>query len=408
MSMLLQRQLPRIAAAVVCAAASVGVSATQHLVAPGEDWSRLASRVKPGDEIILMPGRHKPASFTDLRGEANRPIIIRSVTPDAPAVIVADSAGIEFIRPFAVILQDVQITAGTRAGIRATDGESGDGVVGDPFQSGFRVRRVSISRIGPEATSDAVRIWGLADVQIDQLTVVGWGGAAVEIVGCREVTIERSRFLGDSDFEQVSGVEVRGGSQAVSMIDCVFRDCGDASIALGGPSARREFRPALPDVPDPKRPRFEASRIQVDRCEVVGGRTSIALIGAQHVVINACTIVNPEESLFRFATTDPNIPVSQNDHVTLDANLFAWKPATLRALFAADDTARPAALNITDNLWWSPGESPQLAGRFPAEPALPQTLEVDPRLDRDFRPTDPAATPYGRHAGGGAVTHVPD
>jgi hypothetical protein len=408
MSMLLQRVLPRITAVVLCAAASIGASATQHLVAPGEDWSRLASRVKPGDEIILMPGRHKPASFTDLRGEANRPIIIRSVTPDAPAVIVADSAGVEFIRPFAVILQDVQITAGTRTGIRATDGHMGEEVAGDPYQSGFRIRRVTISRIGPEATSDAIRIWGLADVQVDQLTVHGWGGAAVEIVGCREVTIERSRFLGDADFEQVSGVEVRGGSQAVSVIDCVFRDCGEASIALGGHSARREFRPSLPEAPDTKRPRFEASRVQVDRCEVVGGRTSFSLIGAQHVVINACTIVNPGASLFRFGATDPNAPVSPNDHVTLDANLLTWKPATLQALFAADDTARPATLNITDNLWWSPGESAQLADRFPVEPALPQTLDVDPRLDREYRPTDPAATPYGRHAGGAAVTRVPD
>ena len=40
--------------------------ATQHLVSPGEDLELLDERLKPGDEIILMPGQHRPGRPTDL------------------------------------------------------------------------------------------------------------------------------------------------------------------------------------------------------------------------------------------------------------------------------------------------------------------------------------------------------
>lgn len=46
--------------------------ADQHLVSSGQEWSRLAGVVRPGDEIVLLPGVHRPATLFGLPGGAGR------------------------------------------------------------------------------------------------------------------------------------------------------------------------------------------------------------------------------------------------------------------------------------------------------------------------------------------------
>ncbi len=95
--------------------AGESATGTQHLVAPGHDWVSVAARVRPGDQIVLMPGRHRPGTLKGLEGTWAKPIIIGGLSPDNPAIIVAERYGIRLRRPRHLILQNLRITGATRS-----------------------------------------------------------------------------------------------------------------------------------------------------------------------------------------------------------------------------------------------------------------------------------------------------
>ncbi len=47
----------------VVLAGTTRVEGTQHLISPGEDVRGLSKQIRPGDEVLLLPGRHDPAVF---------------------------------------------------------------------------------------------------------------------------------------------------------------------------------------------------------------------------------------------------------------------------------------------------------------------------------------------------------
>ncbi|MEY3022251.1 MAG: Chondroitinase, partial [Planctomycetota bacterium] len=56
-------------------------------VTAGDDWSTIAARAKPGDEIVLGEGIHRPVVLEGLAGTADAPIVIRPAKAGALAEI---------------------------------------------------------------------------------------------------------------------------------------------------------------------------------------------------------------------------------------------------------------------------------------------------------------------------------
>lgn len=72
-----------VAAVLACSAAACG-QGRQHAVRPGDDYRATLRRLRPGDELVFLPGVHERAAMLELNGTADRPITLRGR---------ADSAG---------------------------------------------------------------------------------------------------------------------------------------------------------------------------------------------------------------------------------------------------------------------------------------------------------------------------
>lgn len=378
-------------------ALAMPVGATQHMVSPNDDWSKLASRLKPGDEVVLMPGRHIPVYFEGLAGTEQKPIIIRGFKNDFSSYIDAREHGLHLARPQFVIIQDVRILGATGNGINIDDGgtQRDDNPDSEPWVANIRIRRVEVLRTGPSGNTDGIKLSGLRGGRIEECTIEGWGGSAIDMVGCHDITIERCTFRGLIDYAQDSGVQAKGGSQNIRIADCEFHEAGQRAINAGGSTDLRYFRPAVADDA-PLQSRSEALGIQIERCLFVGGDCAIAFVGSDRVTVQQCTIVRPRMWAFRILqeTTDPRFGPAQRG--TIGRNLIVWDGSTLKELFNIGPETDAASFIFEDNLWWAEGVEAQPDLILPGQLAFPQITGLDPHLNEQFLAMESAALIYGR------------
>lgn len=367
-------------------------NATQHLVSPGQDWSRLHDRIKPGDEIILMPGPHRPAFFQDLHGTPEQPITIRGFSEEHPGLITAQSFGLQFSRPRHVILQDLIISGARGNGINLDD-QDGQQSIGEPWTADVMIRRVKVLRTGPSGNTDGIKLSGLRNVRLFECTVEGWGGSAVDLVGCQDVTIESSTFRGLREHAQSSGIQIKGGSTRVRVTQCRLENAGLRAINLGGSTDLKYFRPPVAESAKVDS-QFEATNVVIERCVIIGSDCAIAFVNSRGASIRQNTIVNPKLWVFRILqeTRDPRFGPSEGG--TIGGNLIVWQEGKLAELINVGPSTRAEALMFEENVWWSPDLKPSQIERLPGRQLLPQ-LTVDPTLDDDFRPQNPEVSGLG-------------
>ncbi|MCL4210662.1 MAG: right-handed parallel beta-helix repeat-containing protein [Phycisphaeraceae bacterium] len=369
--------------------------ATQHLVSPGDDWSRLAPRLKPGDEIVLMPGRHIAAYFEDLHGASDKPIIIRPLSRDHPVLIGAREQGLHLVRPRHVIIRDIQVVGASGNGINMDDGGIDPDKTPDaqPWPANVRLERVSVLRTGPVGNHDGIKISGLSGVYLIECIVEGWGGSAVDLVGCKDVTIERCEFRGLLDFSQDNGVQAKGGSTDITILECIFRDAGKRAINAGGSTGLRFFRPPVPVDAAPGS-RFEAERITIERCLFVGGDCAVAFVGARGVTVHACTVVNPRMWAFRILQETDDSRFGPCQRGVLTSNLVVWNQETIRQPWNIGPGVDAGSFVLESNLWW--GGEGQRRLELPGRVGSDEVTDLNPLLDEKFRPQAPGARGYGR------------
>ncbi len=369
-----------------------GAQATQHLVSPGQDWARLIDRVRPGDEIILMPGPHRPASFQGLHGTAEEPIIIRGFSEEHPGLIAAQSFGLHLSRPKHVILQDLIVTGARGNGINIDDQAQNEGI-GEPWVADLLIRRVKVQRTGPAGNTDGIKLSGLRNVRLQHCTIEGWGGSAIDMVGCQDVTIEASIFRGLREHAQSSGVQMKGGSARIRVLSCRFENAGLRAVNLGGSTDLRYFRPPVV-IDAPVDSQFEAEDVTVEQSIIIGSDCAVAFVNARRATVRNNTIVNPRMWVFRVLqeTRDPRFGPSEGG--TIGGNLIVWEAEKLNELVNVGPNTRANAMRYEENIWWSPDIRPLQLDRLPGESLLPQVV-IDPGLNADFMPTNPDSFGFG-------------
>jgi hypothetical protein len=377
---------------VITAMIASPASAAQFLINPGDDWATKASKARPGDEIILLPGRHRGATFDRLAGTPEAPITIRGASVQKPAIIAAQLDGIRVKQGAHLIIKDLQITGGSASGIWISGAQPGS----PPERSrNILINNVAISKIGPRGQRHGVFLSALNDVRILGLRVEGWGGSAIEITACNDVSITTSTFRGLEDHTQFCGVRARAGAERISITDCRFDNAGDFVICMGGKSSPDDFVPPVaPEAPTASIP--EVANMQVDRCKIIGGMCPLALIHAEHCALRASTIVRPHRCVIAVLNESPDVRVKPSARNTFGYNLTVWQSGDLTRLAEIADGANDAVA-LEDNLWWS-NETPEdraKLGPLPGKDPLRQVFDVDPKLNEGFKPSEPAAQAYG-------------
>jgi len=399
MSHLWSTRVFRFAAVVMLAMAGGGGSsawAGQHLVAPGDDWAMLVPKIRPGDEVILMPGRHRGASIELLTGTPDKPITIRGGDPENPAEIDAGKDGIRLKQAANLIFKDLSVSGGTVSGITISgppalaEGET-------PTPQRIQFRNVTIKRIGPKKLRHGLSLTGLEDVRIQQCRFEGWGGSAIEIVSCRDVVIEECRFLGVKDFAQENAIRVRAGSDRVRIEKCRFENAGTRVVCLGGPSLMIDFTAALPERMPKDTKLFEVQRANVEGCTFIGGQVPVVFSNAEDCVARNNTIIRPTYCVFAILAEQVDPRFGTGTRCIWGYNLSVWDPGDIQRMVEFGPGVNRELFFLEENLWWSAETPEQRAklGKLPGKGNPPQLMTVDPKLDDNLKPTAQPARGFG-------------
>ncbi|UCD73898.1 MAG: right-handed parallel beta-helix repeat-containing protein, partial [Phycisphaerales bacterium] len=282
-------------------AAATAAQARQHLVNAGSEWQKLDGQIKPGDEIILMPGLHKPAVFRNLQGTADGRIVIRALDQSHPVKIEADRYGLRLQSPRFVTVRDVQIEGATVCGLlidnqvvddwrplrKTDDGE--EETDGEP-PAQIILQRVSISHTGPTGKRHALEARGVGGLRIVDCRFNAWAGSAIEIIGCSDVNVLNCNFTGQDDHSQTDGVRVRAGSARVLVDHCRFDHAAARCVSIGSASEVEDFRPPIAEDARPGSV-FEAQQVTVTYCIFTGGGIPFYLCHADRSSIRNNTVL---------------------------------------------------------------------------------------------------------------------
>lgn len=361
----------------------------QHLIRPGDDWQSLESRLRPGDEIILMPGNHRAASFDRIAGSPKRPIVIRGADPANPATIEAGREGLRIKSPAHVVIRNLIVSGATVSGINLEAPE--DGAAGH-----VRIENVRISKTGPRGLRHALSLRNLTNVQVKDCLIEGWGGSAVEIITCTEVVIEGCTFKGLDDHAQQVGVRVRALSSAVEINDCRFDQAGTIAVAMGAASHARDLPSAKIEAAKDGS-LAEATNVRVQRCSIIGSQCGVAFVNAQDCAVRNTAFVRQKRCVLALGAEHTDARFTPGGRNAFARNVVVWEPGDLQRLAEVGPLVDPSKFILDANLWWSTqsGEERVKLGPLPGKEILPQVYDVDPSLDDFQRVTAAAADGFG-------------
>ncbi len=380
--------------------ATAPAAGTQHLVSPGNSWQDVADRARPGDRIILLPGRHRPASFNGLKGAPGKPIRIGGLDPRNPAIIMARREGLRLQQPQHVIIENLVITGATISGL-VINGGRGQGETREPWPAHVTLRNVTVQRTGPRGDRHAIDLTGLSDLQIEDCHVEGWGGAGINLVGCHTVAISKCTIKGLAGHSQSVGIMIRGGSTGVRITDCVIEGATERCVSIGGRTDVADFWPTIPDDA-PAGSRFEARAVKVLRCVLVGSECPIAFVSCDDAHVSYTTIVRPRRWVTSLLKVHDDARVALPHGAVFGNNLIVWEPGDLEQPVHIGEGIGPKPLFLDANLWWSP-EQPEQLEQLLDSPNIrhrPQITRIDPKLDERLRPTEKRAWGFGAHRSG--------
>ncbi len=368
--------------------------ADEYPVLPGESWSHLAEKVGPGDVIVLLPGKHLPGSLSGLSGTEDAPIVIRGAKGEEPAVIVAENTGLHLQRPRWVVLEDLVIVGAKRNGINIDD-QDGSRTVGQPWDAQLVLRRVTVRETGPRGNADGIKLSGLRGVRLEDCLVEGWGGSAVDMVGCHDVVIEGSTFRGMDGYSQASGVQAKGGSTNILISGCRFEDAGTRGVNLGGSTGIQFFRPPVPKDAEAGS-WWEAEDVVVEGCVFIAGDSAVAIVGARGAVVRRCTIVGTRRWPFRLLQETQDARFGASEGAAVSDCIIT--PESMRAAVNVGGGTDPGAFSWGQNVWWAQGlDAGRLQRSLPGEVVADQIVR-DPRLNDELQPREASLQRFG--AGG--------
>jgi len=351
----------------------------------------------PGTVIRLAAGRYQPDVFmANLQGTAERPIVIEGADPDRPPLFEGGTTGWQLSDCAHLVLRNLAMRGQRGNGLNIDDGGSFDTPSHHVVLEGIHV-----ADVGPVGNFDGIKLSGVVDFTIRDCTVEGWGGQAIDMVGCHRGVIDGCTFRGKPGYSQSTGPQTKGGSSRIAIRRCLFLDAGSRSVQLGGSTALAYFRPlgAL----------YEARDISVEGCVFVAGQAPLAFVGVDGAVVRYNTIYQPGKWVMRILqeTTEPGFAPCRNGR--FERNLVVFRRADLQASVNIGPRTQPESFVFADNLWYCT-DRPQAS-----RPDLPAAetgglYGIDPRLTSleqgRLRPQNPQAAPFGAAAWPGPAEHA--
>ena len=365
-------------------------------VTAGDDWSALAARAKPGDEIVLGEGIHRAVVLEGLAGTADAPIVIRPAKAGALVEIAPDREAIKLVDARHVRIERILVRSARRAGI-VVEGTGPDasldvtltdilvqGVRGIAEEAGLVVRRT--------------RGFAIARSRLESCT-----GAGIHLEAATEGSIERCQVIARAEQPTAHGLLLGEGVRGVTVDGVVFGTeitsaltigvppkppVGDGSGAPAEPAADPASEPAGEARPSRATPAASlvasVEEVAISNCRAVRVGTFVAVGSARTVTLRNSTVQDPHDAIYRLVRVEPG---HAGPGVRFTENLALWKPGGLRRIAVVEEGVDAAEFMLGVNLWWSrelPDALPLLTeGGELGRPPFPGTVEAGQRTDLD-------------------------
>ncbi len=331
-------------------------------------------RLGPGVTVRIAPGEYGGGFYAErVKGTAERPAVIAGADPERPPVFSGGTQALHLVAPEHVVVRDLVVRGATGNGLNVDDG--GDRAA--PAR-GVVIERVRVERVGPTGNRDAIKLSGLAEFVVRDCVFEGWGGSAIDMVGCHDGLIEGCRLQGVEGCSQDTGVQCKGGTSRITIRGCTFLDAGQRAINVGGSTGLEFFRPVDADC--------EARAITVEGCRFRGSDAPIAFVGVDGALVRQNTFVHPRRWVLRILQerAEPRFVPCRDGR--FEDNVVVFSRDQLRAIVNVGPNTAPATFRLARNAWYAddaPDRSrPELPAPLPAEEA--GVHGVDPRVQDDL------------------------
>ena len=369
----------------VCSNVAVGVTVT---VSDAQSLQQSLRTAKPGDVLRLSPGKYRGGVFIEsVYGAVNSPIVIEAADEKDPPIFEGGGNAIQLSKCSYITLRNLKFRGQTANGLNIDDG----GDIETPAV-GIVLERLHVSEIGPRGNRDGIKLSGLKYFRISDCVIEGWGGSAIDMVGCHEGVIEGCTFRGKDGFEQSTGPQTKGGSSDIVIRRCEFLNAGGRAVNVGGSTGAAYFRP--------RDANYEAKDITLEDCRFVGSQAPVAFVGVDGATFRHNTIYHPAKWIVRILQESQEPRFVRTRNVTFERNLIVYRRSDVATHVNVGMSGNPAAdtFVFAEN-WWFCDDSPQRS-----RPELPMQ-ERDGVWGQDPQVTlnaaglpeigDKAATRYG-------------
>lgn len=343
---------------------------------------------KPGQTIRIQPGTYRGGVFAEIRGTEGKPIIIEGADEKNPPLLEGGTNGIHLSNAAYVTLRHLHIRGATGNGINIDDGGNLT-----KFAGGIIVEHLTIEDIGPKGNCDGIKLSGLQNFTVRHCTVSGWGGNAIDLVGCRDGVIEYCTVRGKKGFTPATGPQLKGGTSNVTVRYCLFDRAAMRGINAGGSTGLQFFRP--PDAA------YEAKDLTIEHNVFIGGDTPVAFVGVDGAVFRHNTIIEPDKWVLRILQETKEERFTRCRNVMFERNLIVYRRSAVRTTANIGPDTLPETFTFRDN-WWYCADAPDHRPELPTKEAN-GVYGRDPKLETNPEgwPTSTAAArEYGARLSG--------
>jgi hypothetical protein len=323
--------------------------------------------LRPGSIVRLAPGTYQSGRFVgNAHGTAEQPIVIEGLDPRRPPLFEGGTQAWHFSGVSHLVLRWLHCRGQQHNGLNLDD-------AGNFEKPGHHIslENLRIEDTGPQGNFDAIKCSGLDDLKIDRCHISGWGGQAIDFVGCHRAEIARCVITGKPGFSQHTGPQFKGGSSDVWIHHCRLENAGGRPIQAGGSTGTAFFRPA--------NAAFEAARIRIEDNTILGGECAVAFTGVRDASFTGNTIIGPGKWILRILQESREARFARCGKVDFARNTIVFDRAAIREAANIGPDTEPQTFRFTANRWFARDDPARSTLPLPV-PEKDGTYGVDPKL----------------------------
>lgn len=330
---------------------SSAFAATIEVKTPDELKAAIG-KLKGGDVLKIGPGEYPGGNSAS----GLEKLTVEALDPKSPPLFKGGTNAWQFSRCPGLKLSHLHCRGQSGNGFNIDDG----GKLDQPVK-GVVLEDLRVEDIGPDGNFDGIKCSGLQDLRIERCEISGWGGQAIDFVGCWDSVIRDCKITGKKGFSQHTGPQFKGGCRNITIEKCVLKDVGERPIHAGGSTGLDYFRP--------QGAKYEAKDIIIRDNTIEGGVCACAFTGVDGAEFTGNTIVRPEKWIFRILqeTREPGFAPCRNVKISGNKITFRREQVGVGTELNVGEGTSPETFQFEKNTWLAEDKPAASKPKLPVE-----------------------------------------